>query len=487
MIAKKLKRKRRATSGGVSKRYSSPKIQQTWRRRTVAGLAAEEDLLGNITLPELLEKAEQELITSPARSRRGSTALSDVGSPIKASNFGLGFTYESSDLPGPREWVKADWKLLDSCFTDERYDLGEEQGLEAGCLACVDDINLQSVIDRFVEFMGGLQIVESHGSSWTHEKLLNRVRALCKRQRSGNGAPPTPDVSSRFSTPTRFLSPTPSMIVPDFTPMGAGRISKAEPASPLSRKAHLPPPASEPFFRSASLQPSLPSRQSHLRQDVTTAVLETPPRQSVSLFGFATPRVQQSDGDSDDESVALEVENLLTPRTAAQFRSQTEPGSAVKRSLSYINSWLKPGMFAPNEEKRRNEQQLPGLPVPPSDVLDRPRGPVETPAPRPAEKIIPPKDQVTLQQAPPPCPLPAPHRKPRRLVDLQHVPTPESKPAAQSKQQKLSRRSSVKDLVLGFETMESQVRAVPPRVAELRKMGSMESMKAKGKKPAWKP
>ena len=123
MIAKKLKR-RRASANGVSKRYSSPKVCQSWRRRTVAGLAAEEDLLANVTLPELLEKAEKELLTSPVRSRAGSLALSQCMTPTKPSADTPRFSYEHSDLPGPRDWGKGDWKLLDSCFTDERYDLG---------------------------------------------------------------------------------------------------------------------------------------------------------------------------------------------------------------------------------------------------------------------------------------------------------------------------------------------------------------------------
>lgn len=294
----------------------------------MAGLSRENDLVGNISLPELLEKAEQDLLTSPARSRIGSVANSEVGSPSRAPSIGLGFVYQTSDLPGPRDWTKADWKLLDSCFTDERYDLADEQGLELGSLASVDDLNLDNVIDRFVEQMGGSEVVESHGPSWSKEKLQNRVRALCKRQREGNGAPPTPDVSSRFSTPSRFLSPTPSMIVPDFTPIGAGRISYPGPSNSHTRKASLPPPSSEPFFRSASLQPSMPSRQSRLRREVTDSGPETPPRQSVALFGFATPTRNESDDDSDDESVALEVENLLTPKSAALWKSQPEPGKS---------------------------------------------------------------------------------------------------------------------------------------------------------------
>ena len=136
-----------------------------WRRRTVAGLSAEDALSANISLPELLEKAEEDLRSSPSRSRCGSVALSSIGSPPRSRWHD--FMYENADLPGIREWSKADWKLLDSCFTDERYDLAEQMDLEPGSLADVDDVPLESVVERFVMIMGGVENVESHGPSWT--------------------------------------------------------------------------------------------------------------------------------------------------------------------------------------------------------------------------------------------------------------------------------------------------------------------------------
>ena len=164
MVARKLRR-RRTTAGGVSKPYSTPKNTQLWRRRTVAGLTAEDALSANISLPDLLEKAEEELRESPCRSRSGSVALSSIGSPQKARWDDT--MHENTDVPGIREWTKADWKLLDSCFTDERYDLGEQMGLEVGCLADVDDVPLECVVERFIELMGGAELVQSHGPSWT--------------------------------------------------------------------------------------------------------------------------------------------------------------------------------------------------------------------------------------------------------------------------------------------------------------------------------
>ncbi|KAL5490230.1 hypothetical protein ACEPAI_5063 [Sanghuangporus weigelae] len=488
MVARRLRR-RKTTSDGIGKAYSTPKNMQTWRRRTVAGLTAEDALSANISLPELLEKAEDELRRSPTRSRSGSVALSSVGSPQK-SGWGNGFMYENADEPGIREWTKPDWKLLDSCFTDERYDLAEQLSLELGCLADVDDVPLESVVERFIELMGGAEIVASHGPSWTIEKLMTRTKALCKRQRSGNGAPPTPDVSARFSTPSRFatLSPTPSMVVPDFTPAFAGRTRLFDSGS-VSRKAMLPPPSSESFFK---LPSTLPARHSRLRQDVTSDVLETPrPSRALDLFGFATPsrnvqyQQQQREDDSDDESIAQEVDAMLTPITASRVR-QSRPESAVKRSLSYISSWLKPDMYTTKKEEPK-EPQFPGLPVPPEDLLSKPRGPVETPAPKAAPKPVPHIDLVSLEHVPPPQPTRIPcAQRPRRLIDLNHVPTPQ--PKDEMKKKTISRRSSVKDLIKEFEEKE-KVKGpalAPPRVAELRRQGSVNSLKGKDK-PTWRP
>ena len=326
---------------------------------------------------------------------------------------------------------------------------------------------------------------------------MARAKALCKRQRAGNGAPPTPDVSTRFATPSRFstLSPTSSsMIVPDFTPAFAGRTRLFDTGS-VSRKAILPPPSSDSFFK----VPTWPARHSRLRQDVTSDVLESPetPRasQALNLFGFATPSrsvqyqqwQQQREDDSDDESIAQEVDAMLTPITASRIR-QSRPESAVKRSLNYISSWLKPDMFKSEKEGLKGPR-LPGLPVPPEDLVSKPRGPVETPAPKAAPKPVPHKDLVDLEHVPPPEPIsriPRP-QKPRRLVDLNHVPTPQPK---EERKKTLSRRSSVKDLIKEFEEKEKDSGKVPalapPRVAELRRMGSVNSLKGK-EKPSWKP
>lgn len=339
------------------------------------------------------------------------------------------------------------------------------------------------------------------------EKLISRSKALCKRQRAGEGAPPTPDVSIRFATPSRYATRSPSqssMILPDFTPtVGSGRTRLFDTATAMgsvSRKAALPPPSSEPFFK----VPPLPARFSRLRDEVSTSPVGSPDKsQAINLFGFATPtrsnrgrdtwHEDQSDGsvfmddDSDEESVVEEVETMLTPVSAARMRN-SRPSGAVRRSLNYITSWLKPDMYKSRSEEPRSSRL--GLPPPPPDILSKHRGPVETPAPKPLPRVVPPKDQVSLEHINPPE---SPRRSrssrtPRRLVDLQHVPTPESK---EPERHALRRRSStsVRDLVKEYEQKDASVKRIqvlPPRVAELRRQGSMGSLRSKGK-PTWKP
>ena len=242
------------------------------------------------------------------------------------------------------------------------------------------------------------------------------------------------------------------MILPDLTPQGNGRIRDFD-AGSVSRKVSLPPPSNEPFFK----VPALPARLSNLRHSTTPPAVATPQVfRARDLFGFETPMRGESDAeDSDEESVALEVETMLTPVTAARMRNSQQsqrPPSTVKRSLSYISSWLKPDTYKSRSEKQ--VPQRPGLPAPPADVLARPRGPVDTPLPKPLEKAVPHKELVDLDHIDlPPETKVQDKPPPRRLVDLNHVPTP----APKSDMKRMSRRSSsssVKDLVREFEAKE---------------------------------
>jgi hypothetical protein len=68
---------------------------------------------------------------------------------------------------GPREWTKADWKVLDACFTEERLHVGAQRGYGNDQLADVDDVDLEDVVTRFMCTVGGYEAVHKLGSAWT--------------------------------------------------------------------------------------------------------------------------------------------------------------------------------------------------------------------------------------------------------------------------------------------------------------------------------
>ncbi|TFY63202.1 hypothetical protein EVG20_g6416, partial [Dentipellis fragilis] len=104
--------------------------------------------------------------------------------------------------------------------------------------------------------------------------------------------------------------------------------------------------------------------------------------------------------------------------------------------------------------------RLPGLPLPPPEILEKPRGPIATPPAKPAPKTAHPKELVNLQHAPlPPSRLPRPaKRPPRRLVDLRPVsPVPEPSQPVRIPDGRRDSGGSVKDLVRSFEGMDKSM------------------------------
>ena len=117
-------------------------------------------------MPDLIREAESELEKSFSGSDRFAT-------PIRA-NLSVASTSFSRyidpsrlfDPTGPREWGKNDWKILDACFTDERMDTAEKMGMAEGSLADVTSILLDDVVNRFLEVIGGDDILATLGASW---------------------------------------------------------------------------------------------------------------------------------------------------------------------------------------------------------------------------------------------------------------------------------------------------------------------------------
>lgn len=119
------------------------------------------------TLPELLKEAEGDLEKSVSGSPRFRTPIRTQEFP----NVSPRFVRDSSpsaepSIIEPRQWSKSDWKLLDSCFTDERLDAAEREGLPEGMLADISDVSMADVVERFIENIGGESVLEILGSSW---------------------------------------------------------------------------------------------------------------------------------------------------------------------------------------------------------------------------------------------------------------------------------------------------------------------------------
>jgi hypothetical protein len=115
------------------------------------------------TLRNLLDEVEAEVsfIGPPAKSvyetpvRRRSLDVSD-----------LSFVSSLLNQEGERHWVKDDWKLLDTCFTDERFVVGGNLRIGGDGLADVDVIDLGHVVDRYVGILGGEELVKRFGPGW---------------------------------------------------------------------------------------------------------------------------------------------------------------------------------------------------------------------------------------------------------------------------------------------------------------------------------
>lgn len=301
-----------------------------------------------MTLPELLKQAEVGLDErATAIHQTPFKPLNLSGDPFTTPGLRCTSIPEHERGQDIRQWAKQDWKQLDACFTDERLHVAESLGMPEDALADVDDIKIEGVVERFIQTIGGAEEIKIWGPLWDRcvdllfsiaqtdslcrDSLATRVRALQKKQRSGNVAPPTP----------------------------GGR----SPAPRLSANNH--------------------------------------------------------------------------------------------------------------------KSGQPGLPLPPPEVLEKPRRPIVTPIRPPAAKVVPQKTQMHLQHAPPPkkSVIPRPS-KPQRLVKLN--PTPMPPPPIPVQRNRRSSGGSVKDLVRNFEVLDQAVKKFKP---EFRQIKNSESER----RPTWKP
>jgi hypothetical protein len=490
-----------------------------------------------MTLPELLVRAEEGL-------EKGSKSVG-AAAVYKTPSKGLGGQYEyhhhrdpfktpaprgsssisfeahegdeaTSATSATREWTKDDWKQLDACFTDERLDVAEKMGLGSDSIASVDDVRIEDVVKRFVEMMGGSLLINGWGAGWDRcvilrfqllledacyscycysDSLLTRARALQKKQRSGNIAPPTP---GRQSPQSSRLS-----VVPDFTPL-----TRLHPHPPALRPKLPPPLTGSPFGNIPSKRPKvhgplLAPRYSHLleetipvSQDIDKPEPELQPEVDASVSSVGSEAadvtvesaVVNDDEDHPEESfdspASVERED---PKPA----EQPTPGIS-KRVKGFLFSYLSTlSKSTPPQKPDKLRSSQPGLPLPPPEVLGKSRGPISTPIRQPVSKPIHPKEQVHLQHAPTPKKYVFPRPvKPQRLVALHPTTTTPPGPIVPIPIQRNRRSSggSVKDLVRSFEDLDNEV-VKKLEIKRVQSIGDWNRDRRKGdsNKPVWKP
>ncbi|TFK18687.1 hypothetical protein FA15DRAFT_760509 [Coprinopsis marcescibilis] len=479
-------RRRSLLSSGIDKHRE--------RRRSMGVIGDRVIIPGSpsTTLPELLERAEKEVAVenaSPEKRNRTPERLKDPFSTPRTmpQPFILPAVRVTE---GPRAWTKEEWKILDSCFTDERMDIADDAKDARQELASVDDVSVERIADRFVDIMGGDEVVKSYGAAWGREPLLQRVKALQKKQRAGKVAPPsTPRSPSETSSSSSLggRHRTPSMEVPDFTPLGRRAMPPRKP------RASLPEPVSDksPFSNLPSSKPRLPAtllapRYSHLLDEAISVnsevshlaeKLDSSPDNSMTDEGTSMTNEEPS---MTIEEPSMTVEELsITIDSPVRLPVAPKTPSFGKRLKGALFSYLPTlSRTAPAGSKSRRVAQ-PGLPLPPLEILEKPRGPIETPVRQAIPKAPHPKELVELHPAPQkPSMLRRPKQLPQRLVDLQHVsPPPEPAPVHRPRR---SSSGSVKDLIKNFEELKEQPNSRPQS-----SLGHPKKLAAS--RPAWKP
>ena len=153
-------RRRSVMRSGVGKTPSST------RRGTLGGVI---NGTPHTTLAELLKEAEATIILeegslyglTPAKPSSSSKTLDhDISSNPQLQAARSTFKSPTVTDVGPRGWSKSDWKVLDTCYTDERLALG------GGSLAPADTVDLGKIVDRFTAKMGGT-VMATMGLSWS--------------------------------------------------------------------------------------------------------------------------------------------------------------------------------------------------------------------------------------------------------------------------------------------------------------------------------
>lgn len=483
-----LKSARRADAAGSGVVKSlSPQQAKKARWSTLGGVINGRVIMPDspsMTLPELLREAEISL--TPSRADGSLTEKTGYSTPRTLKTFwqrdpfvtpapaGLRARPTSAeaslyiDTDGPRDWMKNDWKLLDACFTDERFASGRD-----GDMADAGTVDLEDVVQRFVTLMGGEKVIRRMGVSWTRlvpptltfnlaaardlfasyrDDLLARAKALQKKQNNGQVAPPTP-VGLRS---TRMV-PTP--IVPEFTPLASRR-------SFFVSQGRSPLPSAFVFGQADPNRGKIPAmlhapRYSHLMEEAVSIANGSPAKAITSGSGSIGGSSSGSALTSTDEGASSDSASpptSLVSEGPSTLETEPQPSPGLRnRVKTYFMSYLPTLSKSGVKPSKSQEDRRPGLPLPPPEVLEKTRGPVHTPLSKPIPKSTHPKSLVNLQPSRIPRLQIRQKQEPKRLVELRPVSPPvEHAQSVRASQARRSSGSSVKDLVRSFEEMESE-------------------------------
>ncbi|KAJ7089355.1 hypothetical protein B0H15DRAFT_981464 [Mycena belliarum] len=195
------------------------------------------------------------------------------------------------------------------------------------------------------------------------------------------------------------------------------------------------------------------------------------------------------DGDADaDMAPATPLREREAPMTKPKPAPAPKPATIGKRVSGFLFSYLP--TLAKSAPRRPPGATRPRLPLPPPDVLAKPRGPVKTPVRAPLPRAPAPKELVTLQPAPAPAPKTLIPRRaaPRRLVELHHVsPPPVPTVTERGVRPRTSSGGSVKDLVKNFEALDGARKGAGAGAGEVKRVRSVGDFgKAGAGRPAWR-
>lgn len=250
----------------------------------------------------------------------------------------------------------------------------------------------------------------------------------------------------------------------------------------------MQPKLAAPAFQ-GQVTPRLPAsllapRYSHLLEEAKSLSMQDSPGP-----GTRTEPSAPLTPSDDDELVPSMASHMKSDQSVREIPQTPSVGSRVK---GFLFSYL-PTLKKKRPVQKTHEPARPGLPLPPPEVLEKPRGPIITPQPKPAPRSAHPKELVHLQHAPPPTRIPTLPRMPKRLVELRPVsPPPVASAAIEIPEGRRSSGGSVKDLVSSFEEKNDRSREIEAHALELRRQKSAARLAAgvttmtSSSRPAWR-